>query len=85
MSPLFRIPLGIIVIIVGYLIVAKTETIFSWFGQNAFAEKVFGFGGTRLFYKLIGIGIIFIGMFIVTNLISDMLIGIARILTHTKS
>lgn len=83
MSPWFRIPLGLIVMVIGFLMVLKTETVLSWFGEVPFAEEKFGSGGTRLFYKLLGILVTFIGIFIATNVISDILESTARVLTNT--
>ncbi|MBI5369647.1 hypothetical protein HZA85_00425 [Candidatus Uhrbacteria bacterium] len=83
MSPLFRIPLGLAVMVVGFLMVQKTETLLNWFGSVPFAEEKFGPGGSRFFYKLIGILVVFIGIFIATNIISNMLESVARVLTNT--
>lgn len=83
MSPFLRVLLGLFVMIVGYFMVAKSEKVFEWFGQNEFAEKYLGYGGSRFFYKLIGILVVFIGIFIATNIISDILGGTAKILTNT--
>lgn len=83
MSPLFRIPLGIIVMFVGFWMVLKTETVLSWFGEVPFAEEKFGPGGTRFFYKLLGILVTFIGIFIATNIISNILESVAGVLTNT--
>ena len=82
MSPFLRVPLGIFVMFIGYLFVAKTEKVYSMFGANEFAEKTFGYGGSRFFYKLIGLLIVFIGIFIATNVISDILTSLASILVH---
>lgn len=82
MSLFLRIPLGLIVMVIGYLIVAKSEKIFEWFGENEFAEKYMGYGQSRTFYKLIGILIVFIGIFIATNVASDILTSTAKILTN---
>ncbi len=84
MSPLFRIPLGLLIMLIGFLIVKKTEVFFSWFGEIPFAEKTFGSGGSRFFYKLIGILTTFIGIFVATNVISDILGSLACTLTHCK-
>ena len=47
----------------------KTEAWFGFFGRIAFAEKYLGTeGGSRLFYKLIGMLAIIIGMLLVTGL-----------------
>lgn len=79
MSALFRIPLGLLVIIIGFLIVWRTEMVFKWFGAVDFAEQKLGVGMSRFFYKLVGIGICFLGIFIATNIISDILESIANI------
>ena len=39
-----------------------------------FAEKVFGGGGTRFFYKLLGVAICFIGIMLITNLFGNFMI-----------
>jgi hypothetical protein len=64
-----RIILGIVVAGIGFLISWKTEEIVSFTGYNAWAEtKFITSGGTRMLYKLIGVGVIFIGMIILMNL-----------------
>lgn len=83
MSPWLRIPLGLIVMAIGFWMVLKTETVLSWFGEVPFAEDKFGPGGSRFFYKLLGILVTFIGIFIATNIISDILESTARVLTNT--
>ena len=61
--------LGIILSIVGFTLVWKTEGWFSFFGRIAWAEKYLGTeGGSRLFYKLIGILIIIVGLLLITGL-----------------
>jgi len=63
-------------VVVGVLAVVKTEWIIQNFGTNAWAEAKFGFsGGSRIFYKLIGLGIIFIGFIIMTGMWEGFLIG----------
>ncbi len=84
MPVIFRVLLGLLVMAIGFWMVWKTEIVFSWFGVIPFAEEKFGDGGSRFFYKLLGIGTVFIGMFIATNIISDILLSIAKVLTHTK-
>ncbi len=79
MSPLLRIPLGLVVMVVGFLIVWKTETVFEWFGTNDWAEEKLGVGQSRFLYKIVGLIIAFIGMFIATNIVSDILNGFAGI------
>lgn len=63
-------------IVVGVLIILKTEWFVQNFGVNAWAEEKFGgSGGTRLLYKLVGIAFIFFGALTVTNLLSGFLQG----------
>jgi len=83
MTLLIRVPLGIAIMVVGYFVVAKSEVVFGWFGTNDFAEKYLGFGGSRLFYKLVGVLIVFVGIFVATNVISDILGSLAGLLTHS--
>ena len=65
---------GLILIVIGFTMVWKTEGWFSFFGRIAFAEKHLGTeGGSRLFYKLIGILGIVIGMLLVTGLYDDVM------------
>ncbi|TAL50624.1 hypothetical protein EPN81_02385 [Patescibacteria group bacterium] len=85
MSPLIRIPLGLAVMVVGFLMVQKTDVVLSWFGRIPFAEEKFGSGGSRFFYKLLGIATTFLGIFIATNVISGILEDLAGILTHSGS
>jgi hypothetical protein len=76
MSPLIRIPLGLAVMVVGFMMVRKTNVVISWFGRVPFAEQKFGSGGSIFFYKLLGIA---------TNVISGILEDLAGLLTHTKN
>jgi len=85
MSPFIRIPLGFLIMVVGFLLVKKTDVFLSWFGQIPFAEEKFGPGGSRFFYKLLGVAVTFIGIFVATNVISGILEDLAALLTHTRS
>ena len=82
MSDSLRILLGLAVMIAGFLMVWKTEAIFSWTGQIDFAESKLGVGGTRLFLKIVGTGVVFLGIFIATNIISDILTAFAGVFTR---
>ena len=79
---LLRILLGLFVIAVGFLMVWKTVGFQDFFGANAWAERKMGPGGTNTFYKLLGVGVAFLGMLIATNLISGVLEGIVGIFIH---
>jgi len=74
---------GIIFIIVGFTMIWKTQGWFSFFGRVAWAEKHLGTeGGSRLFYKLIGILVIFFGLLLVTGLYNDFMSNTAGTLVR---
>ncbi|MCX7778934.1 MAG: hypothetical protein N2259_01690 [Patescibacteria group bacterium] len=61
--------LGIIFCVIGTMVTMKSEWFFREFGRIEWAEKHLGMeGGSRLFYKLLGILIIFIGFFVIAGL-----------------
>ncbi len=65
-----RYILSLIGIAVGALIVIYSEKIFSALGPIEWAEqKLATSGGSRLFYKLIGIGIIFVSFFYMSGIL----------------
>lgn len=67
---------GIIAIVVGILLVIKTEPMVQNFGTSAWAEQHMGTsGGTRLLYKLIGLAMIIIAMLGMTGLLGNIIIG----------
>ena len=60
---------AIIMMCVGFGIVWKTEGMLRTFGRVDWAEAHLQiYGGTRMFYKLVGILLLLIGMLIVTGL-----------------
>ena len=66
--------LGAIVIVVGALMISKTEAFLRSFGRINFFETHLGVeGGSRLGYKLIGILALFIGMLLFTGMIDGFL------------
>lgn len=79
MFGILRIVLGIGIMGVGFFIVWKTEWFYKWTGPIDFAERKFGYGGTRFFLKLMGILVAFIGVFTATNIISDILTSFAKL------
>ncbi len=79
MPVVLRVLLGLAVMAVGFWMVWRTEAVFSWFGEVPWAERKMGAGSSRFFYKLLGILVAFIGIFIATNIISDILSGFAGI------
>ena len=79
MSLVLRILIGLVVMAAGFGIIIKTDLVRSWFGEIAWAERKLGPGGTRTFYKLIGLAVCVIGVFIATNIISDIMNGLVGI------
>jgi len=71
-----RIVGGLAAVGVGVLFVIKSEWFLNNFGTIEWAEQHLGTsGGTRMFYKLIGLGIIFIGLLAATGMIGGFLTG----------
>jgi len=62
-----RIIIGVIILAVGALMVIKTEGFLRTFGRVPWAEAKLG-GGTRSFYKLLGVAGILIGFLVITNM-----------------
>jgi hypothetical protein len=68
--------LGGIAALVGVGMILKTEWLIENIGSSAWAEAKMGTsGGSRLFYKLIGLALIFIGFMLITNLFQGFLEG----------
>jgi hypothetical protein len=64
-----RIIIGLLMLAAGAGMAIKANWLYSQFGSISFAEKYLGTsGGTRLFYKLLGTLIVFVGFLVVTNL-----------------
>jgi hypothetical protein len=64
--------LGMIIAVIGYLTVWKSEWLFVNFGSIGFAEKYLQTsGGSRLFYKIIGFLLIIIGLLVATDLLDN--------------
>lgn len=63
-----RILIGFLISTVGVLMAWKTTWALQLFGRLPFAERTFGPGGTRLYYKLLGVLVTIFGFIIITNL-----------------
>lgn len=74
MSALSRILVGLAIMVLGSSMVWKTPFYLQILGRNWWAEKNFGPGGTRFFYKLVGIAITVLGIMVVTDLF-DSIVG----------
>jgi len=66
---------GIIAIIIGFLITWKADWLMDNVGRIAWAEEHLssGFGGTRLMYKLIGIGVIILSFLLMTGILKGVM------------
>lgn len=65
---------GIFLIAIGLVMVLKTDWLLSFFGRSAWAEEKLGAeGGSRLFYKMIGIGLILLAFLIMSGRIVSLL------------
>ncbi len=72
-----KILFGIIVIIIGTLMVIKSEAMLQAFGRVDWAEQHLGTsGGTRLFYKLCGLLIIVLSLMAMTGMLGNIILGI---------
>lgn len=69
--------IGILVIIVGALMVIKTEGFIAVFGKSSWAEQHLGTsGGTRFLYKIIGIILIIGTGLSIAGVLDDMILGV---------
>lgn len=72
-----RYIIGIIAIIIGFIIIWKSEWFLQNFGRIDWAEIHLGAdGGTRLFYKLLGLAVIIISFLYMSGFIEGLLITI---------
>ena len=75
-----RIILGLILMVVGYLVVWKSDWLLRNVGSIPSAEKYLHTeGGSRLMYKLIGIFLLLLGALHATNLLEDAVRGLVRL------
>ncbi|MFH1837892.1 MAG: hypothetical protein ABH808_00095 [Candidatus Kuenenbacteria bacterium] len=72
-----QIIIGLLMVGFGFLLVAKTEWFLRICGCVAWAEKWLGTdGGTRLFYKLLGLLFCFLGFLTMTGLLKPMVLNL---------
>ncbi|MFA6475411.1 MAG: hypothetical protein WCV88_04420 [Patescibacteria group bacterium] len=71
---LTRFLVGIGMIMAGAFLIIKTELMVSWFGRIGWAEEKLGAeGGTRIFYKIIGMVLIVLAFMIMSGKIIGVL------------
>lgn len=72
-----RILLGLAMVGVGAVVTIFANKIYEAMGPMPWAEAHLGSeGGTRLLYKLIGIGLVIIGFMLATNLLTGVIVSI---------
>mgnify|MGYP001599072042 CR=1 FL=1 len=80
-----RIIVGLILMVVGYLMVWKSDWLLRNVGSIPTAEKYLHTeGGSRLMYKLIRIFLIVLGALQVTNLLEDTVKGLVELFFGQK-
>ena len=73
----WRIFIGVIGLAVGTLMIMRSEWFLSFFGRIDWAEIHLGTeGGTRVFYKILGLLTIFISLLIITGMIQGFVLAI---------
>lgn len=72
-----RYVIGLVFVLVGFVVVWKSEWFLTQFGRIPWAEEHLGTeGGTRLFYKLIGIAVILISFLYMGGFIEGIILRI---------
>lgn len=72
-----RYLLAFIGVAIGGLIVIYSEKLYNAFGPIPWAEAHLGAeGGSRLFYKLIGLAVIFVSFFYMSGILESIFLGI---------
>ncbi len=72
-----HIIIGLLIATAGFMVVWKSEWLLRNLGRIGWAEEHLGLeGGTRLFYKFIGICFMFLGIFVAVGLWTDILTAI---------
>jgi hypothetical protein len=72
-----RILIGFLIIVFGAFMTIKSEGFYRNIGTVPWAEKYLGIeGGSRLFYKLLGVLTSIIGVLIMTDLIKGIILAI---------
>lgn len=72
-----RFVFGFIFILVGFVLVWKSEWFLNQFGRIPWAEEHLGSdGGTRLFYKLLGVVVILLSFFYMGGFIEGFLLWV---------
>jgi len=77
---MFKIIIGLLIVVAGALMTIKSAWCLKNFGRLNWAEDKFpSEGGTRFFYKILGIIIVFLGLFVMTGIWNDILNGFFKL------
>lgn len=69
--------LGILAMAAGAAMTIKNEWLVQNIGRSAWAEdKLGGMGGTRTFYKLLGVGVFILSLLIMTGTLGEIVLAI---------
>lgn len=68
--------IALLAILVGSLMVIKTEWFLQNFGTSEWAEAKLGGGGSRLMYKLLGIGAIILAVLGATGALGEIILSV---------
>ena len=69
-----RIIIGFLILIFGAFFTIKTQWFYELMGPVGWAERFLGAeGGSRFFYKLLGILICIVGLLVITNLAGEII------------
>ncbi len=69
-----RIIIGLIVVVAGYYLTAKSDWLVDNFGRIAWFEEHLGTeGGSRTFYKILGVIVIVLGFMYLTGFLQEIL------------
>lgn len=78
---MFKVIVGLLIVVAGALMTIKSAWFLRNFGRINWAENKFpSEGGTRFFYKLLGIIIVFLGLSVMTGVWNDILNGVFNLL-----
>lgn len=76
--------IGLVIAVISFSMVYKTDWYLGFFGLSDWAENKLGPGGSRLLYKLIGVFGCFLGVLGMTGQLSGFAEGIAGFLFGVK-
>ncbi|MFA5051324.1 MAG: hypothetical protein WC499_04400 [Patescibacteria group bacterium] len=72
--------IGLGIIIIGVILTLNSEWLLRTAGPVQWAEEKLGSeGGSRLFYKLLGMAVVVLGLFVISGIWEDILNGVARL------